>query len=119
MENIVIDNECHRAVLFVDEAGDEATTDALVRGWQDVLDVAGPQYPDESFVPNEKPLIVEYAIQREVSPHIGHYPHPDDSTGRTALCGLKIYPNDTVDGLAICPDCQALFVANDAAPLPE
>lgn len=119
VENIVIENQHHRAVLLLNEghAGDETTLDALARGWQDVLDAA-EQYPAET-IPNAKPLIIEDAIQRETWPLIGHYPHP--TLERTALCGIKIIGcyNDGSDELAICKDCQALHAAGHAAPLPE
>lgn len=95
---------------------DETMLQALARRWPEVLHRTTPQYP-ESFVPNEKPKIVEAAIQREVWSPIGHLPHPGDPTGRTARCGLKIYGSHSADERAICSDCQALFAAGDAAPL--
>jgi len=79
-----------------------------VRGWQDVPDAAEPQYPAEKFVPNEKPLIVEDSIQREAWLPIGHYLHPDDPSGRTALCGVEILGVPSFGEFTVCEDCLTL-----------
>src|SRR5581483_1404186 len=63
----------------------------------------------ETFIPNAKPLIVEDAIQREISLPIGHYAHPRDPSGRTALCGREILGVPTGDiPCEVCLDCQTL-----------
>ena len=92
---------------------------ALVRRWQDVLDVARPQYPAESFVPNEKPVIVDDAIRREVWLPTAHLLHPDDKSGRTARCGERLSGMMAVGEFTICVDCRTLHMAGDAALLPE
>jgi hypothetical protein len=50
---------------------------------------------------------------------IGHYPHPDDPSGKTALCGRKIYGIPTFDEFVLCVDCETCRVADDPAPLAE
>jgi hypothetical protein len=43
------------------------------------------------FVPNEVPSLVKDAIAREMADlPIAHCLHPDDPSGRTALCGVEI-----------------------------
>jgi hypothetical protein len=111
MDSIVIEDQDTRAVLMLNNGHSDTTVTALVQGWQDVMEVAEPQYP-------EKPLIVEDAIQRETyGPLVGHFLHPDDPSGRTALCGVKIYGIPTFGEFQVCTDCRTLRMAGDAAPL--
>jgi len=112
MKSIVIENEKDRVVVMLTEGYSDATVAALVQGWQHVLEVAEPQYP-------EKPLLVEDAIQREVWLPTGHYVQPDDPSGRTALCGVKILGVPAFGEFQVCTDCRTLRMADDAAPLPD
>ena len=125
MENIVITQD-QRAVAIVLVHGqqplEEAVAAALTQHWQDVLEQAAPQYPKmaETFIPNAKPRLVEDAIQRDVyGPPVGHHLHPDDPSGRTALCGVKILGVPAFGEFVTCTDCRTLRMADDAAPLPS
>ena len=74
------------------------------------------------LVPNFKPLLIEDIIAQDVHPGddlpIGHFVHPDDPSGRTALCGVEILGIPTFGEFEVCTDCRTLRMAQDAAPLP-
>jgi hypothetical protein len=64
------------------------------------------------------------AVERpiEVEPGfvpVGHYAHPDDPSGRTALCGQPILGVETGDTPhVLCTHCAVCAASNDWMPLP-
>lgn len=72
------------------------------------------------YVPNELPLVVKDAIAREMAElPVAHYIHPDDPSGRTALCGVEILGIPSFGKFQTCSLCVVLFTAQDWEPLPE
>jgi hypothetical protein len=66
------------------------------------------------------PETIRNAIAREIAGDnlpIGHYVHPDDPSGRTALCGVGIHGIPSFGDFVVCTDCRTLRMADDAAPL--
>ncbi len=69
-------------------------------------------------IPNEAPSLVKDAIARELSElPIGHYMHPHDPSGRTALCGAEILGVESFGEFETCFKCQVLYATGDSERL--
>jgi hypothetical protein len=66
------------------------------------------------------PSLVKDAIARQMAElPVAHRLHPDDPSGRTALCGVEILGVPSFGTFETCLKCQVLFEAQDWEPLPE